>query len=342
MVVGSCSADEEKRVSLYRDLISTALAGFRGEVICGGTTSGVSGIVGSLPKLLSKQDRTRFKTYGYLPKLDIDDPHPDREGYNVLFSTHGNGFSPLEPLQMWRDLFASGLQPSQIKVIGFGGGKIAAIEYRLALALGASVGVLTDSRRAVEELLNDSRWQHHRNLVGLLPDPMTLRALFLSPSSDIGEAALLKAARASHNKAIQNKRHEIVDPAMQTWKKLPPEFKLSSIEQKRYAEAILRYEGYGLREKDKNKIELIVFPKEKIEKMAEMEHGRWNLERTRSGWKRGEVRDPDKKITPYLLAWSELPDDVKKWDLDYVERWPQDFKEAGIEIYKLEHDKREK
>jgi hypothetical protein len=69
--------------------------------------------------------------------------------------------------------------------------------------------------------------------------------------------------------------------------------------------------------------------------MAEMEHGRWNLERIQNGWKRGVKKDIDKKISPYIVPWNELSDEVKKWDFDYVEGWPEDFKEAGIEIYKL-------
>ena len=126
---------------------------------------------------------------------------------------------------------------------------------------------------------------------------------------------------------------------MVPWDKLDKKFKLSSMEQKRYAEAILRYEGYGLRIKDKEKIRLLRFPPEKLNRMAEMEHGRWTLERTRNGWEKGEERDPDNKITPYLQPWSLLPDKIRKWDLKYVKGWPKDFKEAGIEIYKLKETK---
>ena len=102
---------------------------------------------------------------------------------------------------------------------------------------------------------------------------------------------MIKAARASHNKAIQKKGHESVDPTQRIWHKLHPQFQLSSIERKRYAEAILRYEGHGLRVRDKMKIRLVEFIKEEIDRMAEMEHGRWNLERIRSGWRKGEKRE---------------------------------------------------
>jgi hypothetical protein len=32
---------------------------------------------------------------------------------------------------------------------------------------------------------------------------------------------------------------------------------------------------------------------------------------------------------------TKLTEKVKQWDLDYVKRWPKDFQEANIEVYKL-------
>ena len=164
-----------------------------------------------------------------------------------------------------------------------------------------------------------------------------MRALLLSPSSILDPESLEKAAKSSHQKAAEKERHKLKDPAVESWKKLDPKFKESSIQQKLYAEAILRYGGYGLRKKDKEKIESIKFPEDKRKLMAEMEHGRWIVERIRAGWRLGE-RDPDKKISPYLRPWNELkglPEDPQKWDLEYVKNWPEDFKEAGLEVYKL-------
>ncbi|MCK4407037.1 MAG: hypothetical protein KAV44_05125, partial [Bacteroidales bacterium] len=69
-----------------------------------------------------------------------------------------------------------------------------------------------------------------------------------------------------------------------------------------------------------------------IESMAEMEHGRWNIERLKEGWKYGAKKDTIKKISPYLVAWDKLKDDIKKYDIDAVKNFPQILFDAGFEI----------
>ncbi len=69
--------------------------------------------------------------------------------------------------------------------------------------------------------------------------------------------------------------------------------------------------------------------------MAAMEHGRWNIERTRAGWKLGP-RDPDAKVTPYLVAWEEVPEKIKGYDRDAVNEFPVVLANAGFEIFRTE------
>ena len=63
-----------------------------------------------------------------------------------------------------------------------------------------------------------------------------------------------------------------------------------------------------------------------------MEHGRWNAERLLEGWKLGPNRDHDKKISPYLVAWEELPEKIKQYDRDAVKALPEKLREYGYEI----------
>jgi hypothetical protein len=80
------------------------------------------------------------------------------------------------------------------------------------------------------------------------------------------------------------------------------------------------------------------FTEDEIERLAEMEHGRWNIERLLAGWTWGESREEAAKTSPCLVPWSELPDEVKQWDLQAVARIPELLAKAGYEVYRPERD----
>jgi hypothetical protein len=64
-----------------------------------------------------------------------------------------------------------------VSLIGIGGGPIAAFEYRLALALGATVAILQPASSAAAALQEDPDWGRLRNLLPAPNDAMALRAL---------------------------------------------------------------------------------------------------------------------------------------------------------------------
>jgi hypothetical protein len=66
--------------------------------------------------------------------------------------------------------------------------------------------------------------------------------------------------------------------------------------------------------------------------MSRMEHGRWNMERIRSGWHYDKQRNPAKKLSPYLVAWEQLPEDARQWDQDVVQDFPRLLAEAGLQV----------
>ena len=72
--------------------------------------------------------------------------------------------------------------------------------------------------------------------------------------------------------------------------------------------------------------------------MAAMEHGRWNIERLRDGWRPGKPRDDAKKIHDCLVPWAELSDDpetgVKKYDRQAVLKFPEILAQAGLEVFR--------
>lgn len=55
-----------------------------------------------------------------------------------------------------------------------------------------------------------------------------------------------------------------------------------------------------------------------IEKMAVIEHDRWILERQDNGWTFSEKKDNNLKTSPYLVPWSELPEDIRAIDREAV------------------------
>jgi class 3 adenylate cyclase len=178
VIAGGTHPDVEERMSAYGDLLLGAFKRYEGTVISGGTASGVSGLAGNLGA--SYPDAIR--TIGYVPVTspggigEDSDTHRFRE----LRTTEGDDFSFLQPLQYWNDIMASGIHPSKVKIIGIGGGTISAAEYRIALALGASVAVVTGSGRAAEELVEDRDWRTSPNLVELSPEAESVEAFVMS------------------------------------------------------------------------------------------------------------------------------------------------------------------
>jgi hypothetical protein len=74
------------------------------------------------------------------------------------------------------------------------------------------------------------------------------------------------------------------------------------------------------------------FTDNEVERMAELEHGRWNVERLRDGWRYGKQRDDAGKIHDCLVSWQELPDDIKRYDRDAVRAFPEILAKAGLEL----------
>ena len=61
----------------------------------------------------------------------------------------------------------------------------------------------------------------------------------------------------------------------------------------------------------------VVLPEELLdltEQIAENVHDLWAVGRISEGWKYGEQKDAEKKTTPLLIPYSELPDSEKEYD----------------------------
>jgi hypothetical protein len=222
--------------------------------------------------------------------------------------------------------------------IGFGGGDVSLEEYYIALALGATVGIVPFKESDSAGLLaKDPIWFGTGNLCVLPIDTATIRALVVPSRSTYDEGVLEKMAKSFHVNYVKGNAGKLPD-TLKPWDKLKDTYRLANIEQAHYAVQILEACGFSLRPAadPANPVIFNNFTDDEIERMAQLEHGRWNAERLRDGWRRGP-RDDARKIHNCIVSWGELsdgPDGVKRFDRESVCQFPEILAMAGIEIYR--------
>jgi ppGpp synthetase/RelA/SpoT-type nucleotidyltranferase len=330
ILAGGCDQSLAAEMGAYRGLLLEAFGGFQGTLVSGGTSDGISGLAGDIRE--ARPDAVH--ALGYVPSLipaDATlDSTPDR--YSEIRRTPGEGFSPLEPLQAWTDLIASGIEPKSVRLVGLDGGRIAAAEYRIALALGARVGLVEESGRAAARICSDPDWSSSELLVRLPADPQTLRAFVgggrppqLPP--EIRE----RIARAIHDAYREAGSLAFNDPANAPWEELADDLKRSNLAQADDLEAKLREIGCVTRPAGRDVASASLGDAE-VERLAEMEHGRWNVERLLAGWRWGAERDPGRRTNPSIAPWSKLSEEVKRQDRDAVAAIPALLAAVGYEV----------
>jgi hypothetical protein len=118
---------------------------------------------------------------------------------------------------------------------------------------------------------------------------------------------------------------------MAEWDELPTCLKESNLQQADDIARKLRVIDCTIQPVKDREIVHMKFSRAEIEKLAEMEHARWNVERLLDGWKRGP-RDVHNKISPYLVGWKDLPDHVKRYDYEAVLAIPEVLAKVGLEV----------
>ncbi len=295
-----------------RSLLERALIGYDGIILSCGTAVGLPGVVGDVAATQG------LSAVGYVPK-GLGDP----KLYPRLRETTGETFTVGEPLAMWADVLGSGIPIGNVRLVACPGGAIAIAEILLARSLGARVAWVDPAGEATEPLYD------------LLPlgaddvleppfDPMTIRA-FLSWSSLEPEVRepVARCIHAAYRRA-HRKRKAADDPALAPWDEL-----IESLKQSNYAQADdipnkLALVGKRLvRHGDDLKL-----TDDELELLAEVEHGRFNIERLLSGWQLGDRRVAQ-SVTPYLKPWDELADGAKDCDREAVRTIGSALREAG-------------
>ncbi len=329
---GAASLDADGKTTA-NVLLKNGLRDFQGTVISGGTAVGIPGCVGTLAAELGI--KKQFRLLGYTPRaLPADAPRDTR--YDLIVEAGRDEFSAVQVLRNWADILAAGIDPKSVYLIGIGGGPVSSIEYRVALALGASVGIVTGTGGSADALLSDALWAGQKNLFPLPRDPQTLRAFLIPADGTLKEDELLKMAQEFHLRYVGASTGKL-PTNMKPWPKLDKTFQIANIEQARYSVEILESAGFGVRRVTRIPEIFTGFTDEEVELMSSMEHGRWNVERLHNGWRYSKDRNDDLKLHDCLIPWDILPDGedgVKKYDRDAVRKFPEILAKAGLEVFR--------
>lgn len=341
LVAGSCKAEDQEIVARYEPLIRQAFAGFRGTVCSGGTDSGISGIIGSLDD-----------TGGALRKLAYLPPNAAcMPGYVCIPTTPGD-FSPLDPLMLWSDILLAGIDPGSVRLLGVRGGEISAFEYQLGLLLGAKVGLLPESGGACLRVADDSdcydagaqcRKDGTTCLLRLPTDTETVCAFIrpARPSGMINPDVREQMAADIHEGYSRDARESLVrqQKNIAPWNELDATFKAANYGLIDHIEEKLSRAGLTLRLTGDRSPVIYNFTDEQLRILAEMEHGRWVVERLENGWTLGK-RDDASKTRPQLIPWRELSEEEKEKDYNAILQLPETLAAAGYEIVSASEGRR--
>lgn len=139
-------------------------------------------------------------------------------------------------------------------------------------------------------------------------------------------------ARAIHGEFVRQRsagkeRTPQSDLALRDWKDLRDDIRESNRQQADHLRVKLRAIGCELVANDVPGEPVEVLTTSETEKLAPMEHNRWNAERWLAGWNEGKA-DKSNRFSPYIIPWDALPPEIQKYDVDAVERIPALVREA--------------
>ena len=117
---------------------------------------------------------------------------------------------------------------------------------------------------------------------------------------------------------------------------LPDALKYSNLRQARGIEKKLDLMGWDIRPEGSGGDVITEIPDEVVELLAKFEHDEWMHERLGYGWTFGEVKDIEKKISPYLVPYDELSEEIKNLDRDTIRNIPVLLGMIGMAAYMKE------
>lgn len=154
------------------------------------------------------------------------------------------------------------------------------------------------------------------------------------------QGLIVQLARQIHEDYLEKRKREGVpesDPSMRSFDELPDDLKFSNLNNAAHIPTKLKAINYGIRRIKKGTTpQVLKLTEDQVEMMSRLEHDRWNIERSLSGWTyRDGEKDERRKTTPYLVPYDRLPEKIREYDREMVRLIPELLTRAGYEAYKL-------
>jgi hypothetical protein len=304
LFAGGADGMTRRTAGAMTDLLRPALDDYEGVLLSGGTPSGLPGIVGMLAGELS------LRAVGYLPTGG-----QRGKGYTEFCETNGSTeFTVLEPLAMWSHILAAGLDAKSVRLIACPGGALTYAEILLARALGAQIAWV-DPTAELSLPLDDLLPLGAEKILELPADAMTIRAFLHQTRAP--EEIRERLARFMHNEyrisQLKPNRKVADDPALAPWDRLPAALKESDFAQVDDIPNKLAIVGKRLAKGGRT----LALTEDQIERLAEVEHGRYNVERLMAGWRLGD-RHIRRLTSPHLKPWHDLTYEIQEYDREAV------------------------
>lgn len=154
------------------------------------------------------------------------------------------------------------------------------------------------------------------------------------------QAVLETLARAIHEDYVRKQAEEghtpADNPSMVPWDELPEHLKESNRRQAGDIGNELGAIGGSVAPLSDGGQDSFAFGSVEVELLARMEHDRWWRERESGGWRFAPVKDVERKESPYLVPWEELPEDVRELDRNAVRAIPDVLAGAGLGVVRVQ------
>jgi hypothetical protein len=147
---------------------------------------------------------------------------------------------------------------------------------------------------------------------------------------------LEKIAVAIHDLYNQNQRKRNPDKplAHPRFSDLPDALKYSNLRQARTIAEKVHLLGWEIRPSGSKGEQIKKIPEKLVEMLAIVEHDEWVRERRSSGYVYGKEKDSKEKVSPYLVPYEELSDEIKEYDREAIRNIPALLELVGLSIFK--------